>query len=472
MITKSIILNTDSYKTSHFLAIPENVEYISSYIESRGGQFKNVLFFGLQAFIKEYLTKPITADDILFAKSFYKAHGVPFNEQGWQYILEQYNGYLPIRISAAKEGQIIPTHNVLVTIENTDPKCAWLPQYVETAILRAVWFGTSVATLSHNIKRVIYNSLVKTADPDESGSYSQVWFKLHDFGSRGVSSFESAMLGDMAHLVSFMGTDTVSGVLGASEYYDADMAGFSIPATEHGVSTIYGPGEGEVEYANAVYDKFSAESGIFAIVSDTYNVSNFVENVIGTALYSKIVNGKTMVVVRPDSGDPEQVVIMCLELLEKKFGTTINSKGYKVLNGIRLIQGDGVNIHSIQAILANMELRGYSADNIAFGAGGSLLQGLNRDTLKFAQKASWVKFSDGSSKGIYKDPATDPGKRSKAGRLTLLKSNLTGEYFTGDTSVEYDSEFENQMSVVFENGILLKNYTFDEVRKTANSQFK
>ncbi|HBF09437.1 MAG TPA: nicotinate phosphoribosyltransferase, partial [Gammaproteobacteria bacterium] len=224
----NIILNTDSYKASHYKQYPHGAEYISSYIESRGGIYSKTTFFGLQMFIKQYLTKPITLSDIDEAEIIFTAHGLPFNREGWVYILEEHNGLLPLEIEAVPEGTEIPIGNVLVQVINTDPKCAWLTSYIETALLRAIWYPTTVATVSKACKTIIQKYLTETAD-DLTG----LAFKLHDFGARGASSEETVAIGGLAHLVNFMGTDSMSAIVAARRFYNADMAGFSIPAAEH-----------------------------------------------------------------------------------------------------------------------------------------------------------------------------------------------------------------------------------------------
>ena len=213
---KNIILNTDSYKASHYLQYPPKSEYVSSYIEARGGDYDKTLFFGLQAFIKEYLLKPITQVDIEEAETIITAHGLPFNKEGWQYILDAYNGYLPLQILAIEEGTLIPLKSPLLQVVNTDPKVPWLTSYLETALLRAIWYPTTVATLSYSIKEIIRDYLEATSENAEA----QLPFKLHDFGARGVSSEESAMLGGMAHLLNFKGTDTLSAIVGAKSSFN------------------------------------------------------------------------------------------------------------------------------------------------------------------------------------------------------------------------------------------------------------
>jgi nicotinamide phosphoribosyltransferase len=361
----NLILNSDSYKTSHYLQYPDGSEFVSSYIESRGGVYGSTVFFGLQMFLKEYLTKPITLANIEEAEIICIAHGVPFNRQGWLHILNAHDGYLPIEIEAVPEGAEIPTGNVLVQVVNTDPACAWLTSYVETALLRAVWYPTTVATVSKACQNIIARYLDETAD-----NLNGLPFKLHDFGARGASSEETVAIGGLAHLVNFMGTDSLSAIVAARRYYGADMAGFSIPAAEHSTITSWGR-EGEVAaYANML-KQFGGKDKLVAVVSDSYDFWNVIDNLWGGELKTAVEATGGTLVIRPDSGDPVEVVPEAIERLMKKFGYTLNTKGYKVLPAcVRLIQGDGVCAASIEAILAEMKARGLSADNVAFGMGG------------------------------------------------------------------------------------------------------
>lgn len=455
----NILLNADSYKASHYVQYPANTTVVSSYIESRGGMFEQTLFFGLQAFIKQTLLKPFTQADIDEAEEVLVAHGLPFNKTGWQYILDTYNGYLPMEIQAVPEGSLVNTHNVLVQVKNTDDNCAWLTSYIETALLRAVWYPTTVASVSYACKQVIARYLARTADNMEG-----LLFKLHDFGSRGASSFESAALGGMAHLVNFMGSDTLSAVVAARRYYQEPMAGFSIPAAEHSTITSWGRDGEQAAYANML-KQFSGQGKLVAVVSDSYDLWNAIDNLWGTELRDAVMNSGGTLVIRPDSGDPVQIVSTTIEKLMAKFGFRTNSKGFKVLpDCVRVIQGDGICLSSIEAILVEMTKRGLSADNIAFGMGGELLQKVNRDTQKFAMKASAV-CVNGVWRDVFKDPITDSGKRSKKGRLALVK-NSEGQY---QTIREQDlGQQQNQLRVVYRNGALLVDDSLAEIRARVN----
>lgn len=462
-IKDNIILNTDSYKASHFVQYPPNTEGVFSYLESRGGQFDRTVFFGLQMFLKEYLSKPITQEMIDQAEAFWSAHGEPFNKEGWQYILREHNGFLPLRIKAVPEGTVLEPRNALVTIENTDPNCFWLTSYIEAPLLRAIWYPTTAATNSWSIKQIIREHLIATADPEALGGLN---FMLHDFGARGASSMETAGIGDAAHLVNFMGTDTVTGALYAQHYYnEQDVVAFSVPASEHCTMTAWGADNESDAYRNMI-EQFGGQFPIISVVSDSYNIFNAVENIWGEQLRQLVTESGSTLVVRPDSGDPTSVVTNVVLTLDSKFGSTRNSKGYKVLNNVRILQGDGITESTIDDILFSLRGYGFSAENMVFGLGGGLLQDLNRDTCKFAYKASAVKIN-GQWNEIYKDPITDSGKVSKKGRL-MLYQQPDGRFVTGPEQ-SADPQNTPVLEEVFVNGKVTKEHTFSEVRERAEN---
>ncbi|PRD30516.1 UNVERIFIED_CONTAM: Nicotinamide phosphoribosyltransferase [Trichonephila clavipes] len=457
----SILLNADSYKASHFLQYPANTTAVSSYIESRGGAFEATVFFGLQLFIKQYLLKPFTASDLEEAAEISAMHGVPFNRAGWQYILDTYKGLLPIEIQAVPEGTVVSTRNVLVQVINTDPACAWLTSYVETALLRAIWYPTTVATVSYNCKKIIQRYLEETADSIEG-----LPFKLHDFGSRGASSEETAAIGGLAHLVNFMGTDTLSAIVAARRYYGESMAGFSIPAAEHSTVTSWGRDGEKDAYANML-KQFAGPGKVVAVVSDSYDLWNAIDNIWGSELKEAVESSGGTLVIRPDSGEPVEIVSETIARLMAKFGYRVNTKGFKVLpDCVRIIQGDGISLNSIEDILAEMKRRGLSAENVAFGMGGELLQKVNRDTQKFAMKASCACIN-GIWRDIFKDPITDPGKRSKRGRLALIRSEDGRQETIREDALDGRA---NMLRTVFRNGALMADETLAVIRtRTLNA---
>ena len=453
----NLILSTDSYKSCHYLCYPPNMDGMFSYIESRGGKYENVLWFGLQAILKRYFTEPITLANIAEADDFFKAHGEPFPLEGWMSVLLDHGGKIPLRIKSVPEGTVVPTHNVLMTVESTDPKLFWLVSWFETLLMRT-WYPTTVATISMYCKKYILEALKRTGDP------KLVDFKLHDFGARGVSSGESAAIGGAAHLVNFMGSDTVEGVCLANKVYDIPMAGFSIPAAEHSTITAWGK-ESEVDAFENMLNKFAKPQKLVAVVSDSYDLWNAIDHLWGEKLRQKIIDSGATVILRPDSGSPIEVVVKALKMLDEKFGSVSNNKGFKVLNNVRVIQGDGINPDSIQDILAAAARAGYSADNVSFGMGGGLLQHCNRDTQRFAYKCSAAHFPVLGWVDVRKDPITDPEKASKGGRLTLYSKD--GVYRTGIQNESWEDKKVDMLQEVLYNGITINKCTFQQVRERA-----
>lgn len=454
MKTLSNIIRTDSYKTSHFKQYPAGTTEIYSYMESRGGDFPATVFFGLQYYLKDYLSNPITEADIDYAEEFINAHMGPgcFNRAGWERIVKVHGGFFPVEICAPEEGTVIPVHNVLMTIRNTDPELPWVTNYVETMLLK-IWYPITVATLSYNFKKRISEYLELTGDP------SLVDFKLHDFGYRGVSSEESAALGGMAHLINFKGTDTMIALEAARQYYGEPMAGFSIPAAEHSTITSWGETYEYEAYQNMI--RQFGQGGLYAVVSDSYDIMNAVNNLWGTQLKQQVLDNPATLVVRPDSGDPTRVVTEVVTALGDKFGYTTNAKGYKVLNKVRVIQGDGIDLSEAVSIMDSLRFHGWSTDNIAFGMGGALLQKINRDTQKFAIKASSM-TKNNRVYDVFKNPVGDPSKASKRGKLKLTWAN--GEFNTTDIH----QPGNNLLRPVFRNGVILEETTLQAVRDKVN----
>jgi nicotinamide phosphoribosyltransferase len=459
----NMILNSDSYKFSHFLQYPPGTTEVSAYIEARkGGRWPETTFFGLQAFLQEYLSQPIRKADIEEAREITEAHipGLGFNDQ-WEYILEKYNGELPIEIQALPEGMSVPLGVPMVQVRNLDKNLPWLSTFIETALIRAVWYPSTVATLSREAKKIIYAGLKKSSD-DPDG---QIPFKLHDFGARGVSSYESAGLGGMAHLINFMGTDTVTGLQFARKYYGPGdlMAGFSIPAAEHSTITSWGPSGEKAAYENMLH-KFGGKGRLVAVVSDSYDVHEAVRRIWGEELKSKVISMGGTTVIRPDSGDPIRVPVQVLQLLDNAFGSDKNSRGFKVLNGaVRVIQGDGMNLDSIGALVRNVIDAGFSMDNLAMGMGGGLLQSVNRDTQRFAMKANEIVIC-GDRLPVSKNPNTDPSKNSKPGRQAVV-TDRNGNIESIPESLAAGRE--NLLRPVWRTGEFLVREDFATIRERA-----
>jgi nicotinamide phosphoribosyltransferase len=459
------IIDTDSYKASHWLQYPPKTTLVHSYLESRGSErdYTETVFFGLQYILKRYFSEPFTQAEVEEAKDVITKHGEPFNYGGWTNLVKKHNGKLPLRIRAVAEGSVIPTRNVLMTVENTDPEFYWVTSWFETQLMR-LWYPCTVATQSFYIKKNVYKFLQETADDADA----EIAFKVHDFGSRGVSSQETAAIGGAAHLVNFLGTDTMSALLIHRNYYNCEMAGFSIPAAEHSTITAWGR-ENEIDSYRNMLRNFAKPGALVAVVSDSWNIYNAVEKIWGEQLKQEVIDSGATVIIRPDSGEPIEVVSRVAHLLAEKFGTETNSKSFKVLKNVRIIQGDGVNEQSINAILQRLKNEGFSASNIAFGIGGSLLQKVNRDTMKFAYKCSAI-VADGELRDVYKQPITDSGKNSKKGRLDLIMKN--GEYQTVRLQdAEIISTENTQLRTVFENGEILIDDNLEDIRARTAQRF-
>jgi len=462
MLDDNLLLMTDSYKLSHYVQYPRGTENVYSYLESRGGRFGQSVFFGLQYLLKKHLEGVVVNHcKINEAERLAKAHlggEKTFNRAGWEYIIDTHGGRLPLRIKAVKEGSVIPVKNVLMTVEVTDPKVYWLTNYLETLLVQ-LWYPITVATQSWHMKGILLDYLRETGDE------SLIDFKLHDFGFRGVTCIEQAAVGGASHLVNFKGTDNIAGILMAQRYYDSEMPGFSIPASEHSTITSWGKDHESCAMKNMLKQY---PTGMVACVSDSFDIYNACENIWGDKLRMEITKREGTLVIRPDSGDPLIVLPRIMNILADKFGTTTNDKGYRVLNPkVRVIQGDGIDFDTMPDILSILRQSGFSADNIAFGSGGGLLQKLNRDTMKFAFKCSSI-VVEGEERDVYKQPITDAVKVSKKGRLKLVSySGSHGNVYA--TERIGDSKLPDEMDLVFENGKIMREQDFGSIREMASA---
>ena len=462
MIENNICLLTDSYKVTHHYFYPIYTEKIYSYLESRvGAEFNKTIFYGLQYIIKKYLEGQIvTQEKIDEADNLITNHigSDIFNKEGWQYILDEHDGYLPIEIKAVGEGTPVDVGNVLMTVENTDKKSYWLPNYLEPLLLQ-VWYPSTVATLSAEVRKLCNFYLEVTGSVKDN-----LDFMLHDFGYRGATSTESAMLCGSAHLLNFSGTDTLVSLTVPENYYnDSNLYGFSVQATEHSVMTSLGQ-QGEISQILNVID--NAKDGILSIVIDSYNYRNFLtesgrqDSELNKAILKFLNTKGNKVVFRPDSGEPVSTTIDCLNLLSEGFGSHLNDKGYKVFDlNIGLLWGDGLNYQKIRDILFAMKSAGWAAQNIIFGMGGGLHSSVNRDTQRNAFKCS-AQLRDGVWYDIFKNPL-DSSKKSKTGRFKLVKNNNAFQ------TIPINADGEDYLQTVFKDGELLVNDDFKNIKNRA-----
>jgi nicotinamide phosphoribosyltransferase len=460
------ILDSDSYKLSHHLLYPHDVTNVYSYAESRGGEYPETMFFGLQPYIKRLVENPVTWLDLSEAEDFAKAHGEPFNRAGWEHIITEHGGCLPIEIKAVAEGSLVPTRNVLVTVENTDPACAWLTSYVETSLLRQVWYATTTATRLFNMKRRIKAAYDLSAD-----DYVGLDFALLDFMSRGVTSYGANEIAGTSYLAMFKGSDSLPAVRYANHYYDCPMSGFSIPATEHSVTTSWGK-DRSIERKRAYIDRVAPGSTI-ADVLDTWDCFREAREWVG--LIPELRAKNLTLVGRPDSGNIRDVMPELLGIFAQGFGCSLNGRGYRVINGAKVLWGDGINEAThMDPFHCAMDM-GISAQSVMTGSGGGIGQAdLDRDTCKFAFKASAISCDRGQTwEGVAKDPITDPGKRSKMGRLGLM-TGITPRRETQWQTVEQAGALyrpgTDQLHTIYNNGALFNMENLDRIRDRIDSQ--
>jgi len=461
----NLLTDTDSYKFSHPGLYPDGTTSMQSHLIARGGEFDTCTLAGLQYILHKYLAKPITLDMIEEAESFAGKHGEPFNKEDWLYVMKKY-GYLPVRIRAIPEGLVVPVKSVLATVESMveDARCFWIVSWIED-ILERLWYPSTIATTSRESKKIIKEYLDLSSDDPEA----EIGFKLHDFGARGVATLEQARIGGAAHLFSFFGSDTVEGIRHANHYYDCEMAGFSIPATEHSVMAMWGANH-EISCCENFIRKMLIERQVpagspkfAACVSDTYNVFEMFKAWTHPFLLDLIKQSGGTLVARPDSGNPLTVLPTLFEILQSRLPITINSKGYKLLPSyFRMIQGDGIDMQSTRAICKTLTDLKWSISNIAFGSGGGLLQKVNRDTQMIAFKNNHA-IINGKSVAVRKNPITDSGKASLGGRLDLAL--IDGVYKNVVLDLGVDKHPQSVMNTVFEMGDVMYHTTMDACRQ-------
>lgn len=459
--SSNIILSTDSYKWTHIrMYYGGTPSFMFSYMAARkGGKFNNTILFGLKSILLNLQNKVVTKEDVDEAERICTTHlDRPFPRKMWDHIVNIHDGRLPVEIKAVPEGTSVPLGAPLLTIINTDPECALLVNHLESYLLH-IWYTSTVATLAHEIKKVL-NQFINISSDNET-----VDFMLHDFGYRGASSNESAAEGSSAHLTSFKGTDTLLGLKKVVQVYGGDTPAFSVDASEHSTMT-----SGEEKHQFDVIRDIILKSpkGILSLVLDAYDLFATLEY-MGTHFKGIILERDGKLVIRPDSGYPPEVLIRVYEILGKHFGYTTNSKGYKSLNPkVGVIYGDGINYEMIIKMCKTQLAHGWAVENV-FGMGGALLQKVDRDMQNFAFKCSAiVRNGEDTWTEIYKKPKTDNSKSSLKGLLVLQKDPTLG-YVSKQVSAEEYRSVDNELVTVFKDGTVNMHDTFEEIRARVDS---
>ena len=411
------VILSDSYKAVHFMLYPNAVQmsaygsFRKSFPDMNDNRF---VFYGIRYIIENYISKKWTIFDVQMAEQFFNTYNVgytshPFPKELFLKFIEENEGYFPVTIQALPEGTVAfagtPVYQITAQGDYTP-----LVTFLET-ILTQVWYPSNVATLSRLTKDIISASFDQSVD-DEFRYL--LLSRLHDFGFRGCTCIEQSIIGGAAHLLNFTGSDTMS----ASYYVQYHLNGGkpranSIPATEHSNMTAFPTERDAFDHATSTFGH-----GVFATVMDSNDYDKACDE-IAPEFAQRVKDKKGFWVWRPDSGDPVESVINGLKSAEKAFGSYTNKKGFKVINNCGIIQGDGINQHTIKAIIKAVIENGFSAQNVAYGMGGGLLQKHNRDTMAFATKLSHIIYADGSEKNVMKAPKTDASKVSLPGRIDV-----------------------------------------------------
>jgi len=474
-------LLTDYYKVGHVFQYPADTTLVYSNLTPRSSRLEGVdemVFFGLQYFLKEYLVS-------YFNENFF--------DQSKEKVLANYKrrivtslgahlptyahieklhelGYLPVEIKALPEGSRVPIKVPCITIVNTLPEFYWLTNFLETILSAIIWQPCTSATIAHEYRKLLNKYAAQTGMPAEF-----VQWQGHDFSFRGMSSLESAVLSGMAHLLSFTGTDTIPAIDALEEYYNADadkeLIGGSVAATEHSVMCS-GSKDGELETFKRLITKVYP-TGIVSIVSDTWDLWKVCTEYL-PALKAIVLQRDGKVVIRPDSGDP--VKIICgnpagkteaerkgvVELLWDVFGGTVTDRGYKLLDGhIGAIYGDSINLQRATEICEGLKAKGFATQAV-FGIGSFTYQYNTRDTFGMAMKATYVEVG-GEGREIFKNPITDDGtKKSATGLLCVKQEN--NKYILYD-KVSWAEEKASALQTVFKDGKLVKEYSLAEIRE-------
>jgi len=474
----------DFYKISHRIMSEKGTQKIYSTFTPRHSRIEGideVVFFGLQGFIKEYLIEG-------FNEGFFhvaKAKVIADYKRIIKYTLGEDSadtahiealhdlGYLPLRIKAVDEGSLIPMRVPVYTMESTHEEFSWLPLFLETVTSANTWKVITATTIVKKYRDICEKWAEKTCDDT-----SHIQWQCHNFSYRGMSGHEDATTTGAGHLLFFTGTDTIPSIPYLEQYYGAnvekELIGASVLATEHSIQCGY---QDDLKYFKRMITEV-APKGIVSVVADGYDYWNFIGNIV-PASKEDIMNRDGKTVIRPDSGSP--IKIICgdvealndlvnkgsIEALWDTFGGIINNKGYKVLNShIGLIFGDAIVPKVAEEIFKQLEEKGFASSNIVYGVGSYSLGYYTRDTFAFAMKATYTVIN-GEERFIFKDPKTDSGiKKSQRGMVVVL-NDINGDIFFRDGLNEAQRKSFSHIDLlqdVFLNGKMVKEQSLAEIR--------
>jgi nicotinamide phosphoribosyltransferase len=478
----------DAYKIDHRRQYPDKTEHVLSNWTARSSRVPGVdqvIFFGLQAFIKDFIE--VAFDDFFsfprdiaveaYVKRITEVIGP--NSIGGDHISELHDlQYVPLRFKALPEGTLVPLRVPMFTVENTHPDFFWLVNYIESVLSASIWLPCTSATTAWNIRKMLDEWAEKTSSTPEF-----VEWQGHDFSFRGMEGLAGSAMSGAGHLLAFTGSDTLPALDYVDTFYPGDngLVGGSVAATEHSVMSAGGD-LSEMETFSRLLDLYP--EGIVSVVSDTWDLWKVLTEYL-PALKEKIMARNGKLVIRPDSGDP--VDIICgdewevksdggdhpsskgvAELLWEVFGGTVNDKGFKELDPhIGMIYGDSINYDRAEMMCARLADKGFASTNIVLGIGSYNYQYVTRDTFGFAMKATWAQI-DGQGYDLYKDPVTDhSGKKSARGRLSVVMGEERLHLLNQATPEE---EERSLLKTVWEDGNFIHEWSFADVRKTLREQ--
>lgn len=531
------ILLTDGYKLDHRRQYPEGTEYVYSNWTPRSCTYfpeasEGVVVFGIQYFIKEYLMNQFREEFFNLPKEAavnnFKRRIDTFlgegNQVGTKHIEELYDlGYLPIRIKALPEGTLCPIRVPALTFINTDPRFFWLTNYFETLISTTLWLPMTSATSARLYKKELKRHAEKTGFSKDV----MLEFLCHDFSMRGMAGVEAAIMSGMAHMTSFVGSETIPAIGALERYYNAnaekELIAATVPATEHSVMCAGGKKDEFETFKRLITEVYP--TGFVSIVSDTWDFWQVMTEYL-PKLKDTILARDGRLVIRPDSGDPVDIIcginpielwevdgkyyhnpewnyrhetdpdfiidyirkhpddkfIKSIEVTEAQvkgayellwdiFGGTVNEKGYKVLDThIGMIYGDSITLERQKEIYRRLEEKGFAATNLVLGVGSFTYQYKSRDSLGFAMKATWCQVN-GEGREIFKQPKTDNGTKNSLKGLICVSPTPDGSYEAIDQCPKSQEEL-GELQTVYENGVLIKDWTLEEIRRNINASIE
>ena len=485
------ILLKDGYKVGHKFQYPDGTTLVYSNFtprKSRNPEQNEIVFFGLQYFVKEYLIRQF--DENFFQRpkaeviqqykrridNYLGKDCIPYDHVEALHDL----GYLPLEIKALPEGSLVPMRVPVLTIRNTKPEFFWLTNMLETLMSTILWKPSTSATTAFEYFQTFTNYARETVGDD----LSFVPWQGHDFSFRGMSGIEDAVMSGAGHLLSFTGTDTIPAIDFLENYYNADceteLIGGSVPATEHSVMCM-GTKDGEIEtFERLITEVYPA--GIVSIVSDTWDFWQVITEFL-PQLKHQILARDGKVVIRPDSGDPVKIIVGdpaapvgspeykgAIACMWETFGGSVTPQGFKLLDAhIGLIYGDSITPARQLAILEGLKQKGFASYNVVLGIGSYTYEYVTRDTFGFAMKATYGEV-DGEGRDIFKDPKTDDGtKKSAKGLMAVHRDAVTGKYVLQDQCT-WEEEAQGELKTVFLDGKLTIDWTLSEIRTWVQQQ--